>query len=148
MAMFQVVVRGIIHNGNKILIGRKRDDWVHPLQGQWHLIGGKLEHDENPWVGVVREIKEETNVDVEPVKIIDVGTSFVKWPDDSHPDEYVTFVLFECLPVGENYIKAGDDVVEAKWIEAKELGNYLKDDLKFLPEKGIKFFQKLGWKGE
>ena len=148
MAMFQVVVRGIIRDGNKILIGRKRDDWVHPLQGQWHLIGGKLEHNEDPWDGVVREVKEESNLDVKVVKIIDAGISYVEWPDDSYPDQHVLFVLFECIPVGENTPKGGDDVAEVKWIDAKNLGNYLKDDLKFLPEKGREFFQKLGWKGE
>ncbi len=30
----------------------------------WNLPGGKLEHGESPWDGVIREVKEETGLDV------------------------------------------------------------------------------------
>ncbi|MFH1030610.1 MAG: NUDIX hydrolase [bacterium] len=40
----------------------------------WALTGGGLEKGETPWEGVVREVKEETGLDVKVVRLVDVSS--------------------------------------------------------------------------
>lgn len=58
----KLVVGGIIKNGNKFLIlSRKQDDFMGGID---EIPSGKLEPGETLFEGVVREVKEETNLDV------------------------------------------------------------------------------------
>lgn len=57
--MFTIGVFAIIFDDEKrILLCHRRD------YDLWNLPGGELEKNEAPWDGVVREVKEETNLDV------------------------------------------------------------------------------------
>jgi 8-oxo-dGTP diphosphatase len=54
------VVAGVIEQDGRTLIAqRKRDGW-HPLK--WEFPGGKVEPDEAPEHGLVRELKEELGI--------------------------------------------------------------------------------------
>ncbi len=58
----KLVVGGIIKNENKFLIlSRKQDDFMGGID---EIPSGKLESGETLFEGVVREVKEETNLDV------------------------------------------------------------------------------------
>jgi len=60
----KIVVGGIIkNNDNKFLIlGRKKDDFMGGID---EIPSGKLENGETLFEGLIREVKEETNLDVE-----------------------------------------------------------------------------------
>ncbi len=67
----KIVVGGIIKNNkNKFLIlGRKKDDFMGGID---EIPSGNLEKNESLFQGLIREIKEETNLDVEYIdKFID-----------------------------------------------------------------------------
>ena len=51
-------------NGRLLLVRRKGE----PYDNYWCLAGGKLEPNETPEVGCIREVKEETGLDVTIVK--------------------------------------------------------------------------------
>lgn len=53
------VFANIFDDREAVLLCHRRD---HDL---WNLPGGKLEQGEAPWTGVVREVKEETGLEVE-----------------------------------------------------------------------------------
>lgn len=58
--MFKIGVFAIIFDQkDQILLCHRRD------YDLWNLPGGGLEKGESPWQGVVREVKEETGLDVE-----------------------------------------------------------------------------------
>lgn len=58
--MFRLGAFGIIINqDNKVLLCHRRD------YDLWNLPGGKVEDGENPWRAVIREIREETGLNVE-----------------------------------------------------------------------------------
>ena len=59
-----VGVFAIIQNKNRETLLAHRTDC-----DLWNLPGGALEEGENPWDGVVREVKEETGLTVEVVKL-------------------------------------------------------------------------------
>ena len=57
---FTIGVFAIIHDDERrVLLCHRRD---HDL---WNLPGGALEHGEAPWDGVIREVREETGLEVE-----------------------------------------------------------------------------------
>jgi 8-oxo-dGTP diphosphatase len=58
-----IVVAGILEQEGRILVCRRRADQPHPLK--WEFPGGKLEPDENPETGLVRELREELGITAE-----------------------------------------------------------------------------------
>ena len=57
-----VVSIALIDNNDQILIS-KRPEKKH-LSGYWEFPGGKVEKNETPENAVIREVKEELNVDI------------------------------------------------------------------------------------
>jgi 8-oxo-dGTP diphosphatase len=53
----------ITDDHDRVLVIQRRDN------GAWQLPGGVLELDESPLAGVRREVREETNVEVEPQRL-------------------------------------------------------------------------------
>lgn len=52
---------GFIKRGNEILmLNRQKSPWM----GSWNGVGGKIQEDESALTGMIREIKEETGIDV------------------------------------------------------------------------------------
>jgi len=82
--------------------------------------GGRVENDESITQAAVREVKEETGLDVDPYKIL-----FVE--DLLSPRNRVIKIWFLCKPIGgqlvdtQNAIDEG--IVEARWYSKEELQN-------------------------
>jgi 8-oxo-dGTP diphosphatase len=64
---FNIGVFGIIFDKSKKVLLCHRTDY-----DLWNLPGGKLESEETPWDGVIREVKEETGLDVIVSKVIGI----------------------------------------------------------------------------
>jgi 8-oxo-dGTP diphosphatase len=69
----------VIENGRALLIRRGSE----PLLGQWSIPGGTLELGESLEHGVVRELKEETALDVRIVEMIEVFDRIYEDQDDA-----------------------------------------------------------------
>ena len=63
---------GIILQNNKILL-LKRTDYNNRYSGYWGCPGGRSEHNETAEENVIREVKEECNLDFKPTSIIKTG---------------------------------------------------------------------------
>ncbi len=68
-----------------VLLGRRAD------RDLWTLPGGAVEHGETPWAAVVRETREETGIEVEPMRL-----AIVDWK--THLADVV--FVFECRMTG------------------------------------------------
>ncbi len=130
---FEVIVRGIVKSSGRVLIGLKRRDDPHPLQGKWHFPGGRLEYGENPWRAVEREIEEETGYVVRAERILDVVPKKLVWPNEIG-EQQTLHVVFSCKLLGGEP-KAGDDVEEVRWISVEEIDSYLEHE--FLLESSL-----------
>jgi 8-oxo-dGTP diphosphatase len=91
----------IIYNNGIVLIRRKNE----PFKGHYALPGGFVEYGERVEEALVREAKEETGLDVRPVKLIGVYSR-----PDRDPRGHTVTVAFLCI--GEGNLKAGDDAKE------------------------------------
>jgi len=101
----------VVRDGRVMLTRRARA----PLEGWWDLPGGFLEPGEHPEVGVVRELREETGLEVRPRRLIGV------YMDVYGPDGDPTMSLtYECEVVGGQE-RADDDVLEIGWFRPEEL---------------------------
>ena len=66
-SQFTIAAFGLIFDQqNRILLCHRRD------YNLWNLPGGTMEAGEAPWETVVRELKEETGLDVEIVRLTGV----------------------------------------------------------------------------
>lgn len=114
--IFVVIVLGIIYNPLKkmVLIGRRvRDPHIKELS--WAFPGGKPEYYEDLDEAVKREIKEETNLDVESL-----GPIFAK----AYPEKMELLSIYYLCEVKSGKEKAGEDFVELKWVKPQELEKY------------------------
>ena len=62
------VVAGVIVKDDKIILAKRKED--DALAGKWEFPGGKIEEGEDPFQALVREIREELGIDVEPLKLL------------------------------------------------------------------------------
>jgi len=61
---FRVSVEAIIIRGDRVLLTKRAEDcYVEP--GIWHIPTGKVKYDEVPAVAVIREVREETTLEIE-----------------------------------------------------------------------------------
>jgi len=64
--LFHIVVGAIVRRGDEILVMKRA---VGSSAGAWYFPGGDLEHGETPDEGVRRELREETGLDVENLRL-------------------------------------------------------------------------------
>ena len=114
--VFVVIVLGIVYDPltKKILIGRRVKD-LHIKELTWAFPGGKPEYGEDLEEAVKREVKEETNLNVESL-----GTVFAK----TYPEKMELLSIYYLCEVKDGKEKAGDDFIELKWVKPAELEKY------------------------
>ncbi|WP_407432910.1 (deoxy)nucleoside triphosphate pyrophosphohydrolase [Methanobrevibacter sp.] len=110
------VVAAIIHKDNKILATKRG---YGEFINQWEFPGGKIEENETKEDALIREIKEELNVDI---KI----TNFALDLEYQYPTFYLKMSCYDCI------IKSGTPKLlehnDARWLSKDEL-----DDVNWIP---------------
>ena len=103
----------IVENGRVLLVRRGQE----PLKGKWTLPGGILELGEALLEGVVREVREETGLVVEPVELVEL-LDRVHREDDRVRYHYV-IADYLCRVVGGD-LEAASDADAVRWVEREE----------------------------
>jgi len=86
------------------------------FHGMWGFISGTVELGEEIKEAVIREVKEETNLDVEIVKY--VGRYYDK--KGRHPTKTMICLPHICRIVGGK-LQASSDALDAKWVSLKDV---------------------------
>ncbi len=85
-----------------------------PFKGQWSIPGGGLDYGEAVRDGLVREIREETGVEVEILGLLDVFEALPR-PEGGDFAQHVVLIDYVCeWQAGEPV--AGDDAAEAEFV--------------------------------
>jgi ADP-ribose pyrophosphatase YjhB (NUDIX family) len=88
----------VVRDGRALLTRRG----IEPYSGLWDLPGGFLEEDEEPLVGLRRELREETGLEVEPGAFL--GTAIERY------ERYSVLILTFLATADGGEPRAADDV--------------------------------------
>jgi 8-oxo-dGTP diphosphatase len=104
-----VIVRD---EANRILLGKRNKD---PQRGSWILPGGKIKAFESIAQAAMRELEEETGLDIE------VQEQFRVYEVINPPDEH-RIIIYSLARMRGGSLRAADDVSEVKFVSFEELG--------------------------
>lgn len=123
----------VIDKGALLLVKRDRE----PARGEWSLPGGRVEVGETLREALVREVREETGVDVDVDGLIGVAERVVRDDDGDIAFHYV--ILDYVCNARSHAVKPGDDASDARWVPVGELGDmHLTSGLlEFLADRGV-----------
>lgn len=128
----KTVAIGLIQYDGKILIGKKIEKLGHSLSGKWHIPGGKVISGEMAEDAIVREMLEETNLEVEVIS---------RMASNILTDKFM--VWFLCKPKnGIDNMRAGGDLTDLKFVSKEEVLELLRDRaMKSWPRRIVKFMR-------
>lgn len=120
-----VAVGAVVEDGkDRILLVKHKRERGGYWQGKWICPGGRLEFGEDIKEGIKREVKEETNLEVELVTPLVPFDRIVKV--DGGVDLHVIYIDYVARLVGGE-LKVGSDVGEALWVEKKSVSKMWKE---------------------
>jgi 8-oxo-dGTP pyrophosphatase MutT (NUDIX family) len=103
-----IILRG---DGKILAIRRSKTHPLRPLA--WDIPGGDLEFGENAKEGIIREIREETGLEVTDLKVIDAGS----WLNDS--GEFWVTICYVARPKTDE-IKLSWEHDDFQWVAPDE----------------------------
>lgn len=118
--IFQTVDAVVMRSNHVLLIQRRSS----PGKGLWALPGGFLNYSEKTLDGCLRELREETKLDL-PEKVLLgslKGQKRFDHPDRSLRGRTITEAFYFELPNGKlDKVKGSDDAVKAKWVHINDI---------------------------
>jgi ADP-ribose pyrophosphatase YjhB (NUDIX family) len=106
-----------------------------PAAGTWSVPGGRVHEGETLHEAVVREVAEETGLQV----AVDRFLGWVERRDDGPPTTHFVILDFVVIPLDPETVPvAGDDAAEVAWVPVADLADYrlVPGLLDFLEESG------------
>ncbi len=109
----------VVDEGRVLLVRRGRE----PLKGHWTPPGGLLEVGESLAAGVVREVREETGLTVEPLELIELLDRIQKEPEGERVRYHYVIADYLCRVTG-GALQAASDADEVRWVERAEWSSH------------------------
>lgn len=127
----QLCVGAVVVEDDRLLLVRRGHG---PAAGEWAVPGGRVEPGETMAEAVVREVAEETGVEV-------VCEELVGWVERISPEYHLVIFDFRArtLDAVTGPPRAGDDAAEAAWVPLAEVADLrLVEGLaEFLADHGV-----------
>jgi len=117
---FHITVKGIVIYKNKVLILKRVKPSTDGL-GYWELPGGGLEYGETPHQALIRELKEETGLDIKIIKPVYTFTAI-------RPDYQTVGIGFLSIPTND-HVQISHEHTEYKFVNTYEIKEYLNEKI-------------------
>lgn len=101
----------LVVQNNRVLLGRRA---VEPAKGAWDIPGGFLEPWELPSDAAVREVREETGLDVRVDRLLTIVI-------DTYAERDYTLNVYYLAEVVDGVLQPADDLAEVRWFGPDEL---------------------------
>ncbi|MGB0996011.1 MAG: NUDIX hydrolase [Acidimicrobiales bacterium] len=102
----------VLHHDHVLLVRRS----TPPEAGRWSFPGGRVEPGERMADAAVREVREETGLDVEIDRPLD-------WVERIGPDHHFVIVDFAATVPERQEPTPGDDAADARWVNLDEISS-------------------------
>ena len=110
-------VSAILRTPDGVLLQRRSDN------GLWGLPGGSVEPGESVTEAVIREVREETGLEVVPTRLVGVYSAPAIGQVVTYPDGNVIHYVsssFECRIVG-GALACGEESLDLRWFDPRRL---------------------------
>jgi 8-oxo-dGTP diphosphatase len=108
----KVVAACLVEKDGKFLLAKEK---VESGKQMWLIPGGSVEFGETIEHAAVREVKEETNLDVEIVRLVDFRQSIhVQY------DYHSVIFFFHAMPVSDE-LRLAEEILEARYFTKQEI---------------------------
>jgi 8-oxo-dGTP diphosphatase len=108
--MIRVSCAIIINPFDQVLVTQRSP--LMPLPLKWEFPGGKIEENETAEESLIREIKEELNIEIEI-------TGSLSPNDHQYPDKLIRLIPFICRQIGGEIVLK--EHADYKWLDVKDL---------------------------
>ena len=103
----------IVHEGRVLLVQRGRE----PMKGRWTIPGGLIEIGETLSDAVVRETREETGLEVEPIELVELLDRIHR--QNGRVRYHYVIADYLCRVAGGT-LAAADDAAAVRWVGREE----------------------------
>jgi 8-oxo-dGTP diphosphatase len=107
----------IVYEGRVLLVQRGRE----PMKGRWTIPGGLIEIGEALDAAVVRETREETGLEVEPIELVELLDRIHR--EEGRVRYHYVIADYLCRLVGGT-LAAADDAAAVRWVERAEWNSH------------------------
>jgi ADP-ribose pyrophosphatase YjhB (NUDIX family) len=114
-----VGIGGVIICDGRILLEKRKYD---PGRGRWSIPGGLVDLGEKVEQAVIREVREETGLDVDQPEYIDVVDNVVL--DEKGRVKYHFIIIDFFVKLKGGLLKAASDAAELEWVLLDEVESY------------------------
>ena len=116
-----IAVGGIVENDRgEILLVKHRDHKA------WGFPGGQVENGENLPGAVIREVKEESGINVCVEKLIAISSNTASYEGTNGYEAIPTKVMFDFIcKFVDGELSSSDETSESKWVAREEVMNYM-----------------------
>jgi len=113
-----------------------------PFKGQWSIPGGTLEYGEPLLHAVRREVREETNIEIEILQLLDVYEALPNLENSKAPAPH--YLMIDYLARWVSGIpEAGDDAIDAQFLPLEDAMDRLAwDTTRLALKKAAKLYQR------
>ena len=88
--------------------------WSH----KWGIPGGKIKRGESAEAAIIREIKEETNLEVEQVQFVEVQDCIE--PSEFYRPAHFVLLNYRCRAIGQQDVIVNEEGEDYQWVTATE----------------------------